>query len=50
MREKNKDIARELRNLWNMKVTAIPIVIDALRTVFEGFERGLEELEIRGCA
>ena len=42
------DLTRELRKLWNMKVTVIPIVIGALGTVLKGFERALEELEIGG--
>ena len=41
------DCARELKKLWNMKVTFIPIVIDALNTVTEGLEKELEDLEIR---
>ena len=41
------DLARKLRKLWNMRVTVIPIVIGALRTVSKGLERWLEELEIR---
>ena len=31
-----------------MKVTIIPIVIDAFGTVTKGLLKGLEELEIRG--
>ena len=48
--EKNKhlDLAKELKKLWNMKVTFIPIVIGVLGTVTEGFIKGLEDLEIRG--
>ena len=43
---KNKylDLARELRKLWNMKVTVILVVTGALRTVF----KDLEEWKIRG--
>ena len=41
------DLTRELRKLWNMKVTVIPIVISVLGMVLKGLERGLEELEIR---
>ena len=47
-RDKYLDLARELRKLWNVKVTMIPIVIDALGMIPKGLERGLEELEIRG--
>ena len=46
--DKYLDIARELKNLWNMKVTIIPIVIGALGTVTKGLLKGLEELEIGG--
>ena len=34
-----KNPARELTKLWNMKVTVIPTVIDALRIVTEGLYR-----------
>ena len=47
-KDKYFDFARELKKLWNMKVTFIPIVIDALGTVTEGLLKGLEDLEIRG--
>ena len=47
---KNKylDFARELKNLWNIKVTIILIVIGALGTVTKGLVEGLENLEERG--
>ena len=35
------------KKLWNMKVTIIPIVIDALGTVTKRFVQGLEDFEIR---
>ena len=38
------DLARKLKKLWNMKVTVIRIVIDALGTVSKGLEQGLEDL------
>ena len=38
----------ELKKLWNMKVTIIPIVIGALGTVIEGLSKRLEDWEIRG--
>ena len=47
-RDKNLDLARELKKLWNMKVTFLPIVIGALGTVAKGLIMGLEDLEIRG--
>ena len=37
--DKYYDFVRELRNLRNMKVTVIPIVIGALGTVRKGLER-----------
>ena len=49
-REIYLDFARELRKLWNTKVTAVPIVIGALGTFPKSLGRGLEELEIGGRA
>ncbi len=34
------DLARELKKLWNMKVTIIPIVIGAFGTVTKGLLKG----------
>ena len=45
-RDKYLHLAREQRKLWNMRVTAISIIIGALRTVLKGLERGLENFEI----
>ena len=42
------DFARELKKLWNMKVTIIPIVIGAFETVTKGLLRSLENLEVGG--
>ena len=36
-RDKYPDLARELKKLWNMKVTIIPIVIGAFGTVTKGY-------------
>ena len=47
-RDKYLDLARELKKLWNMKVTVLPIVTHALGTVTKGLVKGLEDLEIRG--
>ena len=47
-RVKYLDIARELKKLWNTKVTVIPIVIGVLGTTLKGLVIRLEELEIRG--
>ena len=41
------DLARELKQLWNIKVTVIPFVICALGTVTRGLVKGQENLEIR---
>ena len=45
-RDKYLDLARELKKLWNMKVTIIPIVIGAFGTVTKGLFKGLEDLEV----
>ena len=42
-RDKYLDLARELKKLWNMKVTIIPIVIGA-----KGLLKGLKDLEVGG--
>ena len=47
-RVKYLDLARELKNLWNMKVTIIPIVIGAFGTITKGLLKGLEDLEVGG--
>ena len=39
-KDKYLDIARELKKLWNMKVTIVPIVIGAFGTVTEGLLKG----------
>ena len=45
-RGKYLDLARQLKKLWNMKVTIIPIVIGAFGTVTKGLLKGLEDLEV----
>ena len=47
-RDKYLDFARELKKLWNMKVTIIPIVIGAFGTVTKGLLKGLGDLEVGG--
>ena len=47
-KDKYFDLARELKKLWNMKVTIVPIVIGALGTITKGLLKGLEDLEIGG--
>ena len=46
-KDKYFDFSRELKNLWNMNVTFILIVISALATITEGLIKELEDLEIR---
>ena len=43
-----EDIARELKKLWNMKVTIVPIMIGAFGTITKGLLKGLEDLEVGG--
>ena len=47
-RNKHLGLARELRKMWNMRVTVIPIVISVLGVVPKDLEKRLEDLEIRG--
>ena len=47
-KDKNLNLTRELKNLWNMKVTIVPIVIGALGTITKGLLKGLEDLEVGG--
>ena len=46
--DKYLDLARELKKLWNMKVTIVPIVIRTLGIVTKGLLKGLEDLEVSG--
>ena len=47
-KDKYLDLARELKKLWNMKVTIVPIVVGALGTITKGLLKGLEDVEIGG--
>ena len=47
-KDKYLDLARELKKLWNMQVTIIPIVIGAFGTVTKGLLKGLEDMEVGG--
>ena len=40
------DLSRELKKLWNIKVTIISIVIGAFGLVTKGLLKGLEDLEV----
>ena len=42
------DLTKELKKLWNMKVTIIPIVIGAFGTVTKGLLKGLENKRMGG--
>ena len=45
--DKYLDIAQELTKLWNIKVTAIPIVVGVLGTVPKDLENWRSEEELR---
>ena len=47
-KDKYLNLARELKKLWNMKVTIVPIVVGALGTITKGLLKGLEDLQIGG--
>ena len=47
-KDKYLDLARELKKLWNMKMTIILIVIGAFGTVTKGLLKGLEDLKVGG--
>ncbi len=45
-KDKYLDLAKELKKLWNMKITIVPIVIGALGTITKGLLKGLEDLQV----
>ena len=47
-KDKDLDVARELKKLWNMKVTIVPIVIGAFGTISKGLLKVLDDLEVDG--
>ena len=47
-KDKYLDLARELKKLWNMKVTIVPIMIGAFGTITKGLLKDLENLEVGG--
>ena len=47
-KDKYLKLARELKKLWNMKVTNIPIVICAFGIVTKELSKGLEDLDVGG--
>ena len=46
-KDKYLDLTRELKKLWNMKVTIVPIMIGAFGTITKGLLKGLEDLEAK---
>ena len=47
-KDKYLDLARELKKLWNMKVTIVPIVIGDFGPITKGLLKGLGDLEVGG--
>ena len=47
-KDKYFDLARELKKLWNVKVTIVLIVFGAFGTITKGLLKGLEDLEVDG--
>ena len=48
-KDKYMDLVWEMKKLWNMKMTVIPIVTGAFGAVNKGVVQELEDLEIRRC-
>ena len=46
-KDKYLALVKELKKLWNMKVTVIAIIVVALGTLTKGLVQGLEDLEMR---
>ena len=47
-RDKYLEPARDLKKLWNIKVTIIPIIIGVFGTITKGLLKGRENLEVGG--
>ena len=47
-KDKYLDLARDLKKLWNMKITIVPNVIGVFGTVTKGLLKGMEDLEVGG--
>ena len=47
-KDKYLDLVRELKKLWNMKVTIVLIVFGAFGTITKGLLKGLVDLEVGG--
>ena len=48
MKNKYLDLIRESKNIWNMNLTTISIVIGEYCTVTNELSQGLEDLEVGG--
>ena len=46
--DKYLDLAKELKRLWNITVTVIPIFVSVLAIILKSLGKRLKELEIRG--
>ena len=47
-KDKYYAFARELKKLWNMQVTIVPIFIGSFVTVSKGLLKGREDVEVGG--
>ena len=47
-KDKYLHLSRELKKLWSMKVTIVPIVIGAFGTITKGLLKGLEDMQVCG--
>ena len=45
--EKHRDLVRELKNSWNIRMGVMTIIVGAFGTVPNGFEKRLEKLMTR---
>ena len=46
--DKYLDLSREIKRLWNMKLTMIPILMGVFETIPKSLVKGLDDLEING--
>ena len=48
-KDKYLDLSRKLKKkLWNMRMTIVPIVIDAFSTVSKGLLKSLDDMDVGG--
>ena len=45
--EKYLDLARELKKVWNMKVTVVPLVVEPLDTPTQALEKRLKTIGVK---